>query len=80
MKGDAVRRQHLRKAVSGEKGVFAFAQGRKRIEPLQLRIHKAGMTHHHASVAQAVEKARKQLGEIRIIMELISPGEGRVGA
>src|SRR5919198_642238 len=38
------------------------------------------MTHHNAAVREPIEKLRKGIGKIRLIMERIGAGEGRIGA
>ena len=78
--GHAVAREHGRKGVAGEEGMFPLSQRRQGIEALQLGVDEAGMTHDHAAVGQPLEEAREQRREICRVVEFIGAGEGRIGA
>ena len=71
--------ERLRKCIAAEKGIFALAQDRQRIEPAKLGIDEAGMTHDQAAVGEPIEKAGKQGREIDVVPELVCAGETRIG-
>ena len=71
--------KHRRESIACQKCIFPLAQGGERIEPPELRIHKTGVTHHHAAVRQPLEEARKESGEIGIFGKVISAGKGGIG-
>jgi hypothetical protein len=68
------------KRVIDQKEIFALAQGRERVEPLELGIDEAGMTHHHAPVRQPAKEPGKDLGIVRVLRKGIGPGEGGIDA
>src|SRR5262249_41094636 len=68
------------KSIADEEGVFLFAQGGQRIEPLQFGVDESRMAHHHAAVRQAFEKARKHCREVRAAMKRIGACKRRIGA
>src|SRR6266516_708228 len=45
-----------------------------------LGVDEAGMTHDDAAIGQPIEEAREQRREIRLLVEFIGAGEGRIGA
>src|SRR5215204_6391463 len=71
--------EHFGKRIAAEIGIFAFAQGRKRVEPLQLSIDMAGVAHHERTGGQAFEKPGKYPFEIRVGAKRIGAGECRIG-
>src|SRR5438045_586539 len=74
--GDKYRGKHFAR----EERIFPLAQGREGIETAQLVIDKPGMAHDQTPVRQAVEEARKQGREIRIVLERVGAGKAGVGA
>src|SRR5215472_4039304 len=74
--GHAVAREHGRKLIAGEEGIFPRSQRREGIEALQFCVDETGMTHDHAAVGQPVEKARQQRSEICRLVEFVGAGEG----
>src|SRR5665213_4068523 len=71
--------QQSRKRVVEKIRVFARAQIGKRIEPCELGVDAARMTHDKAAVGQAVEKFGKEFGVIGARAKAVSAGEGRIG-
>src|SRR5438045_9534514 len=75
---DAFGRERCRQAIAGQIGIFAFAQRGERIEPHQLVVDMARVAHDHAAVRKPRQKARKELGEIRVRGEIVSACERRI--
>src|SRR5436305_164221 len=71
--------ERLRKCITAEKGIFALAQDRQRIELAELGIDEARMTHDKAAVGEPIEKAGKQGRKIDVVAEFIGASETRIG-
>src|ERR1700730_15131171 len=76
----AMARQQVRKCFPHPKGLVAVPQRGGRIEPRQLGIHEAGVTHDQTAIRQLVEETGKQGGKIGVVVEFIGPRKGRIGA
>src|SRR5437773_1751101 len=77
---DARRLERAQKNVAREIFVLDLAQIGERIEPPKLRVDVARMAHDEAALRQSLEKSREQRGKIRPWMEIVDPGEGRIGS
>ncbi len=79
-KPDAVSCEQCRKGIVGKKGMLGFAQRGEGIEPFQLVIDEAGVTHDEPVIRQSLEKARKPRGKVLSCIEVVGAGESRIAA
>src|SRR2546430_1097597 len=72
-------RKRSEKRIAAQIGVFALAQGRKRVETLEFGIDMAWVAHHESACRQPFEESRKMRGEIRMETKRIGAGKSRIG-
>ena len=64
--------------LASEKGVFAFARCRQRVEADEGIVHEAGVTHDDTILRQPLEKLPHQTAEIAQSREVVDAGESGI--